>query len=87
MSVLRGGGLRQRRRLAAVCRHSHESDAAVFTGDDDGAVVAPGAPSGLPRFRASVMTGSPMTATFFRSPPSKNPIHRLSGKKTASARQ
>lgn len=31
--------------------------------------------------RERVITGSPVTATFFRSPPSKKPIHRLSGEK------
>ena len=81
MSVLRCSGLGQCRRLAAVVRNSHESDAAVFTRNHDRTVAAPGSPPGLPKFRESVTTGSPVTATFFKSPPSKNPIHRLSGEK------
>jgi hypothetical protein len=69
------------RGFAAVRRNFQESNVAVFTGDDDGAVVAQVPPSGLPSSRASVMIGSPVTDTFFRSLPSKKPIHRLSGEK------
>ena len=41
MPVMRCG-LGQRRGLAAVRRNSPESDVAIVTGDDDGAVLAPG---------------------------------------------